>query len=56
MVEIMMEKIASDLLDSQVQDDYSLGRISARVKTVDADELAAKAPQIEDFRVRLSRG
>jgi len=43
-----LEMAAPDLLASRVRNDYSLGRISVRVKSADADKLAALGPRIED--------
>jgi len=43
-----LEMAAPELLASRVRNDYSLGRISVRVKSADADKLAALGPQIED--------
>jgi len=43
-----LEMAAPELLASRVRNDYSLGRISVRVKAADADKLAALAPKIED--------
>jgi len=43
-----LEMGAPELLASRVRNDYSLGRISVRVKSADADKLAALGPQIED--------
>ena len=52
----IMQLTAPDLLDSQVQDDFSLGRISVRVKAIDADRLASLAPDIENWVVENVEG
>jgi len=44
-----MRRVAKKMLDSYVQDDFSLGRISARIQTRDADKLASQAPVIEGW-------
>jgi len=40
-------KVAPETFNSYVQDDYCLGRITARVQSADADLLVAQAPEIE---------
>jgi predicted RND superfamily exporter protein len=45
----IMEKSSPELLGTYVQDDYSLGRISARVQATNADELASRAGEIEEL-------
>ena len=45
----LMQKASPDLLDSYVQDNGNLGRISVRVQAVNADSLVAKAPEIENL-------
>jgi predicted RND superfamily exporter protein len=41
-----LQEAAPELLASYVRDDFSLGRISARVQAANADQLAADAPEI----------
>jgi len=43
----IMERTAPEFLANYVRDDYSLGRISARVEAANADKLVAQAPEIE---------
>lgn len=43
-----LKPILGEFLAMYVRNDYSLGRISVRVKSADADKLAALGPQIED--------
>jgi hypothetical protein len=46
---IAMQESSPELLQSYVRDDFSLGRISARVQGASADELVAQAPIIEQW-------
>ncbi|MBM4087806.1 MAG: RND family transporter [Planctomycetes bacterium] len=45
----IMENSAPELLSAYVQQDYSLGRISARVQATNADALASRAGEIEQY-------
>jgi predicted RND superfamily exporter protein len=45
----LMQKSAPEILGSYARDDFSLGRISARVHATDADRLVAMAPDIEQM-------